>query len=100
MSQHDRAVKSESGARASPAPKLEVEDYRDHLVEFEFTAKEERELLETLWGIMQTMVDIGFGLDAVQQVIPAFVGSVSPSTEEITQAFNDNVSHDQKGAKL
>lgn len=52
-------------------PKLDYETYRADLAEFELTTQQENELLEVLWQIARTLVDIGFGLDPVQQVIPA-----------------------------
>lgn len=59
---------SQTNGETSPITRLtfDPEKYRAHLEEFEFTEAQQNELLETLWYILRTFVDIGFGLDAVQ----------------------------------
>ena len=42
------------------------ERYRDYLDDCDLTEEQQNELLQALWNIMYTMVDIGFGLDSVQ----------------------------------
>jgi len=44
------------------------EKYREYLDEFELSEQEEGELLGTLWMIMASFVDMGFGVDSVQFV--------------------------------
>ena len=46
--------------------KLDPDEYREHLEEFDLSREQEDELLEALWNILRTFVDIGFGLDSVQ----------------------------------
>ena len=74
------------------APKLDYEEYREQLAKFKLTKEQENELLSTLWDMMRTMVDIGFGLDSVQMVIPAFMknalGSDCIELEGIVSEFN------------
>ena len=55
----------------APPPKLNPEDYLHQLDEVDLTDAQKIELLQTLWHIMATMVDIGFGVDSVQSVLPA-----------------------------
>jgi len=45
---------------------LDLDEYRDDLAEFNLTEQQENELLEVLFNIMRTYVEIGFGLDSVQ----------------------------------
>ncbi|MEN8129340.1 MAG: hypothetical protein ABFS45_03925 [Pseudomonadota bacterium] len=45
---------------------LDPDKYREHLDEFDLSEEQQNELLETLWNIMRTFVEIGFGLDSVQ----------------------------------
>ncbi|GEM_PF-1387200 len=47
-------------------PKLDIKKYQPHIEEFDLTDEEQRNLLETLWSIMTSFVDIGFGVDVVQ----------------------------------
>lgn len=49
---------------------FEPDDYRHHVQEFGLTQAQEDELLETLWHIMSTMVDIGWGVDNIQIMLP------------------------------
>lgn len=42
------------------------EEYREHLEDFDLTPEQEVELLQILWNIMATMVDLGWGLDNIQ----------------------------------
>ncbi len=67
-------------------PELDFEEYREDLSSLGMTAEEEDILLETLWDIMRTMVDIGFGMDAVQMVVPAlFEGEDDEPTNKDTK---------------
>ena len=52
-------------------PPCDPDKYRVYLEGTELTEDQQREYLETLWSIMATFVELGFGLDSVQQVIPA-----------------------------
>ncbi len=51
-------------------PQLNPDDYREELAEFDLTEEQENELLQTLWHIMSTFVDIGWGVDTVQMFLP------------------------------
>ena len=53
--------------------KLDPERYRSHLESFEMTNAEQDELLQTLWNILSTFVDIGFGLDSVQNLFSGII---------------------------
>ncbi len=86
---------SEDEESPLPPPELDVEAYRGELASLGMTTEQENKLLEILWDIMRTMVDIGFGMDAVQMVVPALLnGSVEKSADKdkpanITAHFND-----------
>jgi len=43
--------------------KLNPEDYRDHLNEFDLTQAQQDELLGILWNMMEMMDRMGWGLD-------------------------------------
>jgi hypothetical protein len=57
-----------------PPPKLCLEDYRDDLAEFDLTPEQQKELLETLWNIMVSFVDLGFGMDSVSLAFKSVCG--------------------------
>ncbi len=77
-----------------PPLQLEPDDYRDELAEFELTPEQETELLQVLWNIMSTMVDLGWGLDSVQLFsLPKAHKIDSDSSDKVkltdnNQAFN------------
>ena len=52
-------------------PPFDPDKYRVYLEDTELTEDQQREYLEMLWSIMATVVELGFGLDSVQQVLPA-----------------------------
>ncbi len=56
--------------QAFPTLKLNPDDYREDIAEFELTREQEDELLSTLWNMMRTFVDIGWGVDTVQLFLP------------------------------
>ena len=60
------APSSVTGEAAFKPLMLDPEKYRHHLDEFDLSDEQKTHLLQTLWSIMSTMVDIGFGLDSVQ----------------------------------
>ncbi|WP_316364635.1 hypothetical protein [Candidatus Thiodiazotropha sp. CDECU1] len=60
----NRTLPVEDGAL--PPLTLDPEQYREHLEEFGLSREQENELLEALWNILYTFVEIGFGLDSVQ----------------------------------
>lgn len=61
-----------------PSPRLDIEKYREHMDGLDLTEVEQEELLRTLWWIMASFVQLGFGVDSVQSVLPAFAEASSP----------------------
>lgn len=79
----------------TPRPsKLDIKKYQAHIDEFDLTDEQQRELLETLWAIMMTFVDIGFGVDVVQllfsDVASDSLNSEQNSLEIINSSDNFN----------
>ena len=58
---------------------LDTSKYLPYLAEFELTEAQQIEMLEALWSIMKTFVDIGFGVDPVQQILPALIAGAFQS---------------------
>lgn len=67
-----------SDAPLAPTPRLDIEKYREHMDGLDLTEVEQEELLRTLWWIMASFVQLGFGVDSVQSVLPAFAEASSP----------------------
>ena len=54
---------------SSPVCLFDIEKYRQDLEGFDLTDEQARELLQTLWSIMTTFVELGFGVDSVQYLL-------------------------------
>lgn len=54
--------------RALAPLKCDPEKYRKYLDAFELSQEEQDELLGVVWKICRTFVEIGFGLDSVQNI--------------------------------
>lgn len=52
-----------------PALTLNVDDYRQYVEALNLSEEQEQELLQTLWTIIVSFVDLGFGIESVQQAI-------------------------------
>lgn len=61
---------------------LDVARYREHIGGLDLTEEQERELLTALWNILVTFVDLGFGVESVQRVLPELVGPASEAIGE------------------
>jgi hypothetical protein len=56
------------------APPLDLEKYRCYFEGTGLSEQQQIEYLKVLGSIMATFVDLGFGVDSVQQVRPALEG--------------------------
>lgn len=65
---------------AAPA-RFDPKDYAEHLSASGLTEQQQRELLQTLWNIMSTFVNIGWGVDTVQLVLPELFGTVATESD-------------------
>lgn len=70
--------------------KCNPDDYREDIAEFGFTKEQEDEFLQTLWRIMSTMVDLGWGVESVQYFLPEIF-------EKTSQDSVNLVGSDSKG---
>lgn len=66
---------------ASALPSLSVDWrlYEEHLADADLTDEEKREFIEAMWYIVLTFVDLGFGIEPVQQVIRAAASAPPPA---------------------
>lgn len=56
---------------ANPAVSVDWTLYEHHLADADLTDEQKREFLSALWYIVMTFVDLGFGIEPVQQAIMA-----------------------------
>jgi hypothetical protein len=52
-------------------PPFDPEKYRSFLEDTELSHEQQSEYLKVLWSIMTAFVELGFGVDSVQQALPA-----------------------------
>ncbi len=82
--------------KALPKLTLNPDEYREHLAGFELTEAQENELLQVLWQIMSTMVDIGWGVDTVQMFLPDMFEKAGADSDKLlpitTPSFNAEAS--------
>jgi hypothetical protein len=103
---HDKIINTDSKLTKKDAAtplKFESDDYRHHVEEFDLTEEQQNELLASLWSIMSTMVDIGWGVDSVQLLLPDLFSEVAPDSEKLLESDNapefENVIDIKKGKK-
>ena len=68
-------------AQRPAVPKFDPAKYAPHTEDFDMTEAQQEEYLRTLWSIMAAFVDLGFGVDSVQRVLPVFQESASGTLE-------------------
>ena len=49
---------------------LNPDEFRHHLEDLNISVEEENELLQSLWHIMSMMVDLGWGVDNINIMLP------------------------------
>lgn len=77
---------------SAPSIAMDSSDYAEELEAFNLPKDLERELLETLWSIMCSFVELGFDVDILQLFVPGkdSDGVKSEETSIIKAAFNAN----------
>ena len=82
---NDPWLKSQ-GEPVSTSLTFEPDEFREYIEHFDLSEEQENELLETVWHIMKTFVELGFGLDSVQNIFYGIVENAlqleSDSVEE------------------
>ncbi len=67
------------------------DEYREDIAEFGYTKEQQDEFLRTLWDIMCVFVDIGWGVETVQNFLPEiFEKSVQDSVNLLEEKDNHN----------
>jgi len=79
----------------SALPPLNPADYKQYVEGFDLTEEQTNELLHTLWQIMSAFVDLGWGVDSLQNVLPG-LAEFSANCE--IQEIEDNTTDDFNGA--
>lgn len=62
---------------------FDMDAYRDDLAELDLTREEQTEILQALWQVMSSFVDIGWGVSNVQLLMPDLLGDVAPDSKNL-----------------
>lgn len=78
MNQHDQKNKipfqlSASTSARRPCVEIDFEAYAPYLESADISADEKRQLIEAVWSIVTSFVQLGFGLTPAQQVLESRV---------------------------
>jgi len=79
---------------AIPSLCLNADHYRDDLRELSLSKEQEDELLQTLWNIMGIFVDIGWGVDSVQVILPELFGAATTNYSELPKPVKQETGED------
>ena len=93
---HIGAMDSAAETPAIAPLRLDPDKYRAYLANMEMTEAQQNEFLETLWNIMRTFVEIGWGLDSVQTLFSGIVEKAMHDERETLEQkdhFNQIAGH-------
>lgn len=71
--------------QALPILKLDPDKYRDRISEYYPTEEQQNEVLQILWDIMSMMVDIGWGVDSVQILLPDLFEKTGADSDKLLE---------------
>ena len=72
----------------SALPQLNCDDYKEELAELKLNEAQAQELLQTLWNIMAAFVDLGWGVDGVQAVLPDLFENTSHDSKRLIDSID------------
>ena len=87
---HNKNINTDINTKKDTAAplKLDTDAHRHHFAEFNMTVDQQNELLQALWYIMSTLVDIGWGVDTVQMLLPDIYVEVAPDCKKLVKSKN------------
>lgn len=75
---------------------LDPDEYMQDLEGYDMSTGERNDTLHALWHIMSVMVDIGFGMDTVQNVLPGIFEKASRDSGKLLERKNvENIKFQQ-----
>lgn len=86
----DRASAIDGLPRPLGPLKLDWKLFEHHLADSDLSEEEKREFLEALWYIICTFVDLGFGIEPVQQAMKLAASSPPPPDRSGAETGQDS----------
>ncbi len=82
-------------------PEFNPDEYREHIEAFDLTREQQDELLLTLWNIMKSFVEMGFGVDSIHYFIPGLKEEYSVQAPDTVDSVDKiNRKNFERAAKL
>ncbi|WP_139198882.1 hypothetical protein [Xaviernesmea oryzae] len=69
-----------------PALAFDYERYKGQVEDFDMTDDQKRELLETLWSIMKSFVELGFSAEHCGQILATFNIAAEDASDAVESA--------------
>ena len=57
-------------------PEMDTKRYLPMVAELELTEEQAQELLQVIWNIMCGFVELGFGSNSIQRILPSILGEL------------------------
>lgn len=92
-------LKFEFDTSAKPTLSVDVERYQHFLDESDLTEAQKVEFLQSLWNIMMSFVELGFGVHPLQEVCGKDAGTSTLSTDADSDALSLDHSQDDEDAR-
>ena len=75
----------------APFPDLQADRYKPMLADMDLTDEQADELLRVLWNIMCGFVDLGFGSNSIQRILPSILGEFSEHSADRVQSTHSRI---------
>lgn len=66
-----------------PQCPFEPDEYRDDMKDFDMSKEKQDEVLECLWHIMGSLVDLGWGVNTIQILLPEIFEKASQDSDTL-----------------
>ena len=93
MKEERAEITSEKQASGLPSVHIDWQRYEAYLESSDMSEEDKRAFIETLWNIMLTFVDLGFGLDPTSQVCEKEPKIIHASDTDMIKSENSRASN-------
>lgn len=92
-------LKIEFDTSAKPTLSVDVERYQHFLDESDLSEAQKAEFIQSLWNIMMSFVELGFGVHPLQEVCGKDAGTSTLSTDADSDALSLDHPQDDEDAR-
>ncbi len=80
----------EKSASTTSFPTMNPERYLPLVSEMELTDEQAQELLQVIWNIMCGFVELGFGSNSIQRILPSILGEFPEAARNDVHSTHSN----------